>query len=140
MYGSQMLQSTEKMRGMTSAEDAGVFATTVGQYPAGSPLYTQSKELQQYVAQLSKQTGRDIVVMDKDKKILADTVPANVGKKFTEDKGNEVAQTLGDNQARTFIEKSSDYPQGIVQTVVPIKNAAGITVGAVVISSSQAFK
>lgn len=139
MYASQMLESTNKKSSMDSAEDAAIIATTITAYPVGSPLYTQARELQQYVAALSKQTGRDIVVMDKNKVILADTVPTNIGKKFMEDKAEEVTKTIADGQTRSFMEKSTDYPQSVSQTAIQLKNTAGSTVGAVVMSTSHLF-
>jgi sensor histidine kinase regulating citrate/malate metabolism len=139
MYAVQTLHSSDDKRMMNSTEDASVIAMTVGQFPANAPLYTQSKELQAYVMSFSQKTHRDLVVMDQNKMILADTIPANVGKKFSEDKDNEVTKTIADGQERSFIETSSDYKYGLQQTVVPLKDAAGKTVGAIVMSSSPIF-
>ncbi len=139
-YASQMLQSTDKQKVESAQEDAMMFATTVGQFPVNAPVYKQSKELQQYVTALSKQTGRDIVVLDVQKNILADTISAEIGKKFAEDKGNEVSRTIDDGKARSFMEKSTGYPQGISQTVVPLKDTAGVIVGAVIMSTSHTFE
>lgn len=139
-YAIQSLEATADKRDMTGVEDANMVAITVGQFPSGAPLYTQVIQLRAYVSALSKTMGRDIVVMDKNKVIWADTVSANNGKKFMEDKKDEVAKTIADGQARSFIEAGNDYPQGIHQSVVQLKNASGTVVGAVVMSSSQAFK
>jgi hypothetical protein len=139
-YGVQTLQSTEKQRDMNSAEDAVVLALAVGQYPDGNALYRQPGQLQKFVAQFSKQTSRDLVVVDQKGMILADTISANIGKKFAEDKNGEVLKTISDGQTRNFIEESKDYPNGIHQAVVPLKNASGVTVGAVILSGSSIFK
>jgi sensor histidine kinase regulating citrate/malate metabolism len=139
-YGVQSLQSNDKQRDMDSTEDAQLIATTIGQFPEGAPLLQQSSQLTKYVAAVTKQTGRDIVVVDKKGMILADAIPANVGKKYSEDKSGEVLKTITDGQPRTFIEESTDYPRGIHQAVVPLKNAAGATVGAVILSGSNIFK
>ncbi len=139
MYAVQSLHSSDSKNMMNSVEDANVVAMTVGQYPATNPLYKQPKEIQTYVENFSKQTHRDLVVMDMNKMIWADTVAANVGKKFGEDKDGEVLKTIGDGQKRVFTETSPDYPKGLEQTVVPLKDASGKTVGAVVLSASTIF-
>ena len=93
--------------------------------------------LQNYVTSLSKQLKRDIVIVDKSDKILADTIPANNGKTYEHDVNNEVRMTIEDGKTRSFQEKSTDYPGGISEIVVPVKNAKGDTTGAVIISDSQ---
>lgn len=97
-------------------------------------------ELQVYVENLSKQLNRDIVVVDKSKKILADTVPANNGKAYMFDANNEINMTITDGKTRIFEEKSTDYPNGLAQVVVPVKNAVGDITGVVLISNTQLFK
>jgi sensor histidine kinase regulating citrate/malate metabolism len=139
-YGVQTLRSTDRQRDLNSAEDAMVLATTIGQFPEGSPLYRQTSQLEKFVAAVSKQTGRSFVVVDQKGIIIANTIPAEVGKKFVEDKDGEVMKTIADGQTRSFIEESTAYPQGIHQVVVPLKNAAGATVGAVVLSASSVFE
>ncbi len=93
--------------------------------------------LQNFVAALSKQLRRDVVIMDKSEKILADTIPVNNGKTYAYDSNNEVRMTIEDGKTRSFEEKSADYPNGILEIVVPMKNASGQVTGAVVISDSQ---
>ena len=92
--------------------------------------------LQNYVTALSKQLKRDIVVVDKSDRILADTIPANNGKTYDYDTNNEVKMTIEDGKTRSFEERSTDYPNGILEIVVPMKNAKGDTVGVVIISDS----
>lgn len=97
-------------------------------------------DLQNYVTALSKELSRDIVVMDSSQKILADTVVTNKGTFYTADKNSEIKMTIEDGQTRFFEEKSTDYPNGIIEVVVPTKNASGQVVGAVLISNSQTSK
>ena len=139
MYAVQSLHSNDNRNEKNSVEDASVVAMTVGQYPSANPIYKQPKEIQVYVDNFSKQTHRDLVVMDSNKMILGDTLASNVGKKYAEDKDGEVMKTIGDGQERSFTETSADYPHGIEQTVVPLKDASGKTVGAVVLSTSPIF-
>lgn len=133
-YGVKTLQSIDYKQDMKSAEQAAVIAMTVGQVPSANPLYKQPQELQKFVTSLSQQTKRDIVIVDSKEMILADTIPANVGKTFEEDKNGEVGKTIADGQTMTFIEKGTDYPNGINQTVVVLQDASGKTVGAVIFS------
>lgn len=99
-------------------------------------LDVPAANLQNYVTNLSKQLDRDIVILDKSQKILADTLPLNVGLTYAYDKDNQVKLTIEDGQTRSFEEKSKDYPNGIFQLIVPTKNALGQITGAVIISRS----
>ncbi len=139
-YGVQMQNKPMQFAGADSAEDAGMINATIIAIPANKPLLKQPKALQEYITLLSQKTNRDIVVMDKNKMILADTVPANVGKVFMEDTGNQAGKSIADGQMYTFTEKSIDYPQGIYQTVIPLKNAQDQIIGAIIMSSSTVFK
>ena len=93
--------------------------------------------LQNFVTSISKQLGRDVVIVDSSQKILADTIPVNNGKTYNYDSNDEVRMTIEDGQTRSFEEKSADYPNGILEIVVPMKNAKGNITGAVIISNSQ---
>lgn len=93
-------------------------------------------DLQNYVTNLSKSLNRDIVILDKNQKVLADTVSANKETTYGYDTNGEIKATLTDGKARLFEEKSVDYPNGLAELVVPIINANGIT-GAVLISNIQ---
>lgn len=111
-----------------------IIATTISQYPATAPLYTQAS-LQNYVATVSKTLKRDVVVIDANKKILADTLPANQGTNYSYDQNGEIRQTLKDGISRSFWEKSTDYPTGLSEVVVPMKNANNQIIGAVIVSN-----
>ncbi|HET9946828.1 MAG TPA: hypothetical protein VFQ63_02080 [Patescibacteria group bacterium] len=115
---------------------ATIVATTVGQYPQDKPLYTNPLSLENYVTTLSKELRRDIVVVDTTGKILADTVVANMGSKYSLDTKAEVSKTISDGLPRSFTETSKDYPQGISQQVVVFKNASGQTLGGVIVSNT----
>ena len=125
------MNSQEKPNGQVSD-----YAVIVSQ----SVLEIPPSSLQGYIASLSKQLNRDIVVVDKSEKILADTVSANVGTVYSFDRGKEVKMTIEDGQIRKFEEKSADYPNGLIEVVVPIKNAKGDITGAVLISNTQVFR
>jgi len=136
-YGNQAQDKILNYPTRNSITDANTIATTVVQFPEGSPLWEQPKILQNYVSVVSKKTGRDIVVIDMNGMILADTVPTNVGQKWAQDKEGEVAMTINDGKPRNFQEISTDYPAGLMQVVVPVKDESGIIYGAVVLSSDS---
>lgn len=117
-------------------EEAGVIAHTIATTPQGLPLINNNQALQNYVSSLADQTKRDIVVLDTNKKVLADAVEEEVGTVFSHDKGYEVNKTIEDGIPRTFEEKSKAYPSGINQTVVAIRDANGKVLGALILSSS----
>lgn len=101
--------------------------------------YVAPADLENYVTTVSKNLNRDIVVLDKDQKILADTVSANKGTIYKFDTSGAIRLTLSDGTTRLFEERSNDYPNGIVEVVVPMKNAKGETIGAVLVSNTQVF-
>jgi hypothetical protein len=107
------------------------YAVTIGQ----SFQYVPQTQAQTYVAAVSKALGRDVVVMDNGQKILADTISTNDGKLYSGDSG-AIQMTIGDGKTRQFEEKSNDYPNGILETVMPMANAKGDAIGAVLVSNS----
>lgn len=119
--------------------EAMVIASALAAQASGRPFY-KSTDLQNYVMDMSKQLNRDVVVMDTNKKILADTVKGNIGKIFSGDPDGQVAMTIKDGYTRGFTEKSKDYPNGIDQVVVPLRENGGKIVGAVVLSSDTLTK
>ena len=80
--------------------------------------------LQEYVARLNSVRKRDVVIVDRVKKGLADTNPDELGQTYHHDPGNEVGKTISDGQTRTFIEKNDDHPDGAYQIVVPLRQSA----------------
>jgi PAS domain S-box-containing protein len=88
--------------------------------------------IKEYIKNLHDIKKIDVLVVDTDKKIIADAIPENSGKIYEHDTQDEVGKTLRDGVTRTFIETCDDYPQGIERIVVPLINEAGKTVGALV--------
>lgn len=137
---SVKLQSgIQKYQQLNSIEDAQILATTLISLPSGNPLFRQPRELQKYIKTLSENTGRNIVVLDSKKKVLADANEGNVGEVYEHDEDGEVGKTILDAEPRAFIERSEEYPNGINQTVIQVKNASGTIVGALIVSSSNIF-
>ncbi len=123
--------------GADATEDAQMVAATIASVPSDKSLFSNKKELENYVTVVSKTAKRDVVVMDKNATILADTKAANIGRLYVfPDNANN---TLQDGNPRRFTELSNDYPSGIDEVVVPVKNSAGEIVGAVVMSTSNIF-
>ncbi len=139
-YAGKMLQQQSDVARNTSEEEAKMLAVTVATVPATDPLYKQETALQSYVAMMSKQLDRDMVIVDTKKKILADTVFANLNSEYKEDQYDEVAQTIADGKSRHFVEKSADYPHGIGETVVQLKDSVNKVIGALILSSERIHK
>lgn len=108
-------------------------------YDKKSITLEDSDELQHYVNLLHSLQKRDLVVVNRQKQILADAVPKNVGTIFEHDQGNEIYQTIQDGNLRTFLEKSIDYPQGIKLIVAPLKNEQNQINGAVILEWSSLY-
>lgn len=128
------IESAQRLSGVNAVKGAQMLAVTVATAPSDKPLFTNKVELQKYITTLSQKTGRDIVVVDKNDMILADTIASNAGKKYVEDKSDEVTRTMQDGEVRSFTEKGIDYPQGIDQVVVPVQDINNRTEGAVIFS------
>jgi hypothetical protein len=106
----------------------------------GASGYVSSEDLQNYVTTLSTDLKRDIVILDKTRKVLADTIVSNKGTTYSFDSKNEIHSTLSDGKIRLFEERSKDYPNGVWQVVVPMKNTKGEITGAVLVSNTQVFR
>jgi nitrogen fixation/metabolism regulation signal transduction histidine kinase len=98
-----------------------------------------SPSAQQIVSELNQAEKRDVVVVDTNQLILADSVAADIGKNFTEDPDGEVRATMMDRRARTFVEISSDSPLPMKQVVVPVQTSSGRVIGAVVLEYTQLY-
>ena len=98
-----------------------------------------SESAQEIVAKLHKTQGRDVVLVDSNRLVLADALPSQIGKSFTEDPGGEVEATIKDRQVRTFVEVSQEYPAGIKQIVVPVEAESGQVIGAVVLEYTPLY-
>lgn len=136
MLSTMQMNDMQMHQPVSNVTDYGVIiATTVPQYTT-----TSSDGLQGYIAKLSSELKRDIVVVDSNEKILADTIAANRGSQYGYDKDGEVKSTMKDGISRSFVETSPDYPNGISEVVVPVKNASNEITGAVIISNFQVAK
>lgn len=62
----------------------------------GDTFIQESAELQHFTDFLHDDQKRDIVVVDRQKLIVADAVPENVGTVFEHDLGNEIRLTMQD--------------------------------------------
>ena len=98
-----------------------------------------SVSAQEIVTKLHQTEGRDIVLLDTNRFVLADAIAADIGKKYTEDPGDEVGVTLKDRQVRTFVEISSDSPLPMKQIVVPAHDRSGHVIGAVVLEYTPLY-
>ncbi|MBI5879317.1 MAG: diguanylate cyclase [Chloroflexi bacterium] len=110
------------------------------------PLFADPVELQAFVADLGRiathesHEGYSIVVVDRNKKVVANTVVANIGTTFDHDAVNEVSKTMADGKPRAFVEISPEYPAGIKQLVVPLKLEQSETVGAVILEYTPLYQ
>ena len=102
-------------------------------------LYQQPDRLQDFLSDVHRDLRRDMAVIGLDRRILADAIPANQGERFTADAHGEVAATMRDGRPRSFTERSADYPQGILQMVIPLRTGRGRTVGAVVMEYTPIY-
>ncbi|GEM_PF-957838 len=109
---------------------------------AGTPdlLFDRPALLQELVEEWARLHKRNIEIVDAHRRIVADVITKDIGTTFTNDEGNEVALTMRDGRARTFVEKSADYPAGIRQMVVPIQVSDGKIVGAMLFDYTTVYQ
>lgn len=132
--------STSQMAVKNKAHtDTAEQANIISQAIIAANLLNQPKQLQTYVQTVSSNIKKDVVVTNTKEMILADTVPENIGTEYTEDEGEELLDTIKDGKTRTFVEKGADYPKGISQTVIAIKDSQGVIVGAVILSNFSIY-
>ncbi|MFD0596857.1 hypothetical protein ACFQZ4_35195 [Catellatospora coxensis] len=55
--------------------------------PGRALLYQQPSQLQEYVSGVNRDGNRDLEIVALNRRVLADAIPANQGKLFTEDRG-----------------------------------------------------
>jgi len=91
------------------------------------------------VRRLHEAEGRDVVLVDTHKLVLADAIPASIGEIFTEDQHDEVAATIRDGKTRRFVEISKDHPNGIQQIVVSVEGESGQVIGAVILEYTPLY-
>jgi diguanylate cyclase (GGDEF)-like protein len=103
-------------------------------------LYRQPARLQRYLSDIHRDLRRDMEVLDRGRRILADAIPGHQGEVFTEDTHGEVDATMADGRPRTFTERSPDYPQGILQVVIPLRTDQGVIVGAVLMEYTPIYQ
>jgi signal transduction histidine kinase/CheY-like chemotaxis protein len=106
-------------------------------HPGDNPLVSGQAAIQADVMALHTLHGRDIEVVDRTLRVVADVVPAHVGEQ-TDGPQGEVSRTMADRMPRTFIEISAEYPRGIKQLVVPVKRA-DIVLGALILEYTPIY-
>ena len=97
-------------------------------------------QLQENVQALHKQRQRDLEIVDRNKIILADVVPEDIGTRLDHDLHNEVGKTIHDGIPRTYVETSSEYPKGIQLIAVAFKTSNGETIGAVILEYTPLYE
>ena len=92
------------------------------------------RQIEPYVLEVARLKSREIVIVDARKTILLDTFPLNVGRRFADDSGNEVGQTLRDGETRHFVERATVEPWRFDRVVAPVRSERGPVVGAVMVN------
>jgi PAS domain S-box-containing protein len=130
---TQTLFATAERSAMAEAEEVALVISRTISTAHDATAPGEPRSLQHLVEVLQQRSQRDVVIVDTDRQILADTIVANLGETFVEDHGGEVAATIHDGVPRIFVEQSVDYPEGIRQVVVPLQADDGANVGGVIL-------
>jgi diguanylate cyclase (GGDEF)-like protein/PAS domain S-box-containing protein len=78
--------------------------------------------LQDYITRLNRVRKRDVVIVDVNRKGLADFHEDEIGQLYVEAPDDEVAKTIRDGRTRQFVEKNTAHPDGARQIVVPLRH------------------
>jgi diguanylate cyclase (GGDEF)-like protein/PAS domain S-box-containing protein len=115
------------------AKDVAYGLVPSGEAGTSVPLYLDRAALRAYVGRMHKLEGRDIVVVDTNRRVLADAEPADEDTIYDWDPADEVRLTTLDQEPREFVEHSNDSgPEGIREVVVPLIDVNDVTLGAVI--------
>lgn len=121
--------------------EASNLATTVGLvYVENLDEGPNNPEAQALISELNRTQERDIEIVSADHIIVADAVIEDVGATFGDDEAGEVFQTLADGEPRTFVEISDDYPQGIKQAVVPVRDVNDKIIAATIVEYTSLYQ
>ena len=132
------LEGVERAALLEAEHFADLIAFTASDEMDGRP-----ELLEAYVEGLNAIFKRDVVIVDRHKRGIADANKSEIGQVFTHDSGNEVALTMGDGKVRTFVEQNELHADGAKQLVVPLrknhaKRDSPIT-GAVIVEYTQIY-
>jgi len=92
-------------------------------YTGVEDVISRPEFLQTYVSGLRDLYDRDIVIVDVQKRCVADANKSEVGEIYTYDRDSEVSLTISDGQNRIFVEKNDLHPAGAEQIVVPLRRS-----------------
>jgi diguanylate cyclase (GGDEF)-like protein/PAS domain S-box-containing protein len=129
-------EAEQVARGIAREIAHGLAPDVVGGAP--TPLVSNQPALVAYLVRLHELQERDIVVVDLDKRVLADAEPTDVDSRYP-DEGNEVGATIADGRPRVFIENVPGEQDDIRQVVVPLTDLAGDTQGAVILEYTPLY-
>lgn len=132
---SKSLALTETINVARQLAETIVFKTS----DAPRPLLERPEALREFVVAQHRDSKRDLIVVDRNKIILAD-IPGeeqNIGAPFNHDGGNEVSLTMQDGLPREFVETSIDMPAGVNLVAVPLEYPPGQIAGAVVLEYTK---
>jgi signal transduction histidine kinase len=104
-----------------------------------SLLLAHTHELQDYIMRMHELQQRDLSVVDRQKRVLANATPEEIGTHFEHDQGNEVSQTMQDGKPRSFLKKSGAHPQRVELLVMPLKTNQNRIIGAVILEWSSLY-
>ena len=134
---AEVLALTDAKHVVASLGAGITFEHDLQNYPS---LFSRPYALQYYVELLHNVYHRDLEIVDLHKIIIADVVKEDIGNKLTTDHNNEVGQTLKDGITRSYIETSTEYPQGIKLVAAPLKNNEGKIIGAIIFEYTPIIK
>ncbi|MCU7729020.1 EAL domain-containing protein [Actinoplanes sp. KI2] len=122
-----------------AAKDVAIGLPPAHARDTSTPLFYNPEALAAYIQRLHGSQQRDIVVVDRFKRILADVNPKDTGSVYAGDTGDQVTRTIDDGRARTFVERTADNSHPMLQVVVPITGATDVVKGAVIFEYTQLY-
>ncbi len=105
-----------------------------------TPLFGRPIALNNYLQRQHELQQREIIIVNRDKLVVGDTVPAYVGTTYAGDPGDQIAAAIRNNQAGVFEENKATRSGPVRQVVAPLNNADGAIIGAVILEYTPIYE
>lgn len=110
------------------------------QLEKGHPsVFLRSDSLQDFVEDVKRDDGYNIIVVDHAGNILGDVRKEDIGKRYSGDGHDEVSMTMKDGVPREFDEQMNGSHGAIKRTAVPLQTDDHKTVGAVLLDCTNIY-
>jgi PAS domain S-box-containing protein len=117
---SLQFDAAEEMATLEAENVAGAIVRSIGDHPLANVV-----ALQRGVSMFHDSDARDAFVIDRERRIIADVDPIEIGSRFPPVHHNAVALTLADGRTRAFIDAAAGNSAPLRELVVALRERRG---------------